>query len=190
MAVPEGVEVLVFDTGPLSHFAKEGWLGCLRAVVGARSAVIPDTVVAELQDGVHQHPHLRSVLDAPWIERRELVAELGEFATFSALLVGSDGRNVGEAGVLAYAKAHDATAIIDDGAARKAAKAHRVLFQGTLGLLCTSVREGFLTLDLVSELADHLLEGEYRFPFGPGEFKRWARENLGLGVDRQRRTAC
>ncbi|MFG2017620.1 hypothetical protein [Actinomadura geliboluensis] len=178
-----GQEVLVFDTGPLSHFAKEGWLGCLRAVVGRRRAVIPDTVVRELRDGGHQHPHLRAVLAAPWIEQRDLTTELEEFATFSALLVGSDGRNVGEAGVLAYAKAHGATAIIDDGAARKAAKDHQVPHQGTLGLLCASVREGLLTLDLVSELADHLLEGDYRLPFAPGEFKLWAREHLGLGME-------
>ncbi|XRQ12077.1 hypothetical protein ACN3XK_14645 [Actinomadura welshii] len=178
-----GEEVLVFDTGPLSHFAKEGWLGCLRAVVGARQAIIPDTVAGEIRDGVRRYPHLQTVLDAPWIEERDLTTELEEFAVFSALLVGSDGRNVGEAGVLAYAKAHGAVAIIDDGAARRAAAEHHVQIQGTLGLLCESVRSGFLTLDLVSELADHLLEGEYRFPFGPGEFKRWAYDNLGLAAD-------
>jgi len=178
-----GQEVLVFDTGPLSHFAKESWLGCLRAVVGTRQAVIPDTVVRELQDGSHRHRHLQAVLDASWIEQRELTTELEEFATFSALLVGSDGRNVGEAGVLAYAKAHGATAVIDDGAARKAAKDHQVSCQGTLGLLCASVREGLLTLDLVSELADHLLEGDYRLPFGPGDFKIWASEHYGLGAE-------
>ena len=42
-------EVLVFDTGPLSHFAKEGWLGVLRAVTGRRTAVVPDTVADELR---------------------------------------------------------------------------------------------------------------------------------------------
>lgn len=173
-------EVFVFDTGPLSHFAKEGWLGCLRAVVGTRRAIIPDTVVRELQEGVHRYPHLQAVLDASWIEQRELVTELEEFAVFSALLVGSDGRNTGEAGVLAYAKAHSAMAVIDDGAARKAAQVHKVSYTGTLGLLCDSVRDGLLTLDLVSALADHLMEGDYRLPFGAGEFKGWARENLGL----------
>ncbi len=30
--------VLVFDTSPLSHFAKENWLGVLRAVLGDRKA--------------------------------------------------------------------------------------------------------------------------------------------------------
>jgi hypothetical protein len=42
-------EVLVFDTSPLSHFAKQNWLGLLKAVVGERTAVIPDVVVDELR---------------------------------------------------------------------------------------------------------------------------------------------
>ncbi|WP_030173171.1 hypothetical protein [Spirillospora albida] len=179
-AAPQA-DVLVFDTGPLSHFAKQNWLGCLRAVVGRRRAVVPDTVVAEVQAAVPLHPHLQPVLEASWIEQYELTAEYEEFAEFSALLVGSDGRNTGEAGVLAYAKAHDAVAIIDDGAARNAAGRKKVTYRGTLGLLCDGVRDGLLTLDLVSELADQLIEGDYRLPFAPGEFKTWARNNLGLG---------
>ncbi|MBY8847457.1 hypothetical protein [Saccharothrix longispora] len=47
---------LVFDTGPLSHFAKQQWLGVLRAVVGGRQAMAPDAVEAELRDGVGAHP--------------------------------------------------------------------------------------------------------------------------------------
>lgn len=96
-------EELVFDTGPLSHIAQQGWLGALRfvVVVGERVAVMPDTVVAELQRGLPNHPHLQQVLDAPWIQRRELVSAAGiaAFANFSALLVAND-RNIGEAGVL------------------------------------------------------------------------------------------
>ncbi|MEU8038867.1 hypothetical protein [Streptosporangium sp. NPDC049078] len=168
------VDILVFDTGPLSHFAKQSWLGVLRAVVGDRTAVIPDTVVHELQNGVHEHAYLHSVFNASWIEQRELIDEYEEFATFSALLVGSGNRNLGEAGVLAYAKAHGATAIIDDGPARRAAKTHNVHHQGTLALLCESIRSELLTVDLVSAVADHLIEGEYRLPFGPGGFKQWA----------------
>jgi len=29
-------EILIFDTGPLSHFARQNWLGVLKAVVGVR----------------------------------------------------------------------------------------------------------------------------------------------------------
>lgn len=174
MIAPDATDVLVFDTGPLSHFAKQSWLGVLRAVLGERTAVIPDTVVSELKNGVHANYQLQAVLDASWIQQRELTTEHQEFATFSALLVGADGRNIGEAGVLAYAKAHNAVAIIDDRPARNAAKAHNLRCQGTLALLCEGIRSELLTVALVSTLADHLLESEYRLPFGPGDFEKWA----------------
>lgn len=47
----DSIESLVFDTGPLSHLAREGWLGVLKAVVGKRRAFIPDVVVDELRQG-------------------------------------------------------------------------------------------------------------------------------------------
>lgn len=108
----ESTSDLVFDTGPLSHFAQAGWLGILRHILGNRRAVIPETVVAELRTGVASRPHLSLVLEASWIEQHELVSdeELREFARFSSLLVVRE-RNRGEAGVLAYAKANRATAI-------------------------------------------------------------------------------
>jgi predicted nucleic acid-binding protein len=123
------------------------------------------------------------VLDARWIQRRELTSEdeLDQFATFASLLV-AKGRNRGEAGVLAYARAHGAIAIIDDGAGRNAAARYSVRYKGTLALLCDSVRTGFLTVSMVSAVADHLLEGEYRLPFAPGGFQRWASES-GLTAD-------
>src|SRR5882672_2755465 len=160
--------VLVFDTGPLSHFALAGWLGILRHVVGERKAIIPDTVVSELRGAVHEHVHLQAVLDAIWLERRTLTSddEIREFARFSSLLV-ANGRNQGEAGVLAYAKANGATAIIDDGPGRKAARSTGVPCQGTLGLLCDAVRDGHLSPELISTVADHLLESDYRLPFKP-----------------------
>lgn len=169
---------LVFDTGPLSHFARQGWLGILKAVVGTRTAVIPETVVAELQAGVHGNAHVQLVLDQGWIEHRVLTTdtELDHFARFATLLV-AKGRNVGECGVLAYAKANGATAVIDDGPARKAARAHGVAHQGTLGLLCEAVHSQLLTLNLASVVADDLIEGEYRLPFGPGGFRKWAHDH-------------
>jgi hypothetical protein len=44
-------EIFVFDTGPLSHFALAGWLGALKAVMGGRTALIPDVVADELRTG-------------------------------------------------------------------------------------------------------------------------------------------
>jgi hypothetical protein len=101
---------------------------------------------------------------------------LSEFAHFAALLAAGD-RNIGECGVLAYAKANGAIAVIDDGAACKVARTHGVSHQRTLALLTDAVREEILTIDLVSVVADDLIEGEYRLPFARGGFKAWAVEH-------------
>jgi predicted nucleic acid-binding protein len=182
--MPDAAQILVFDTGPLSHLAQQGWLGVLRFVTGERTAIIPEAVVAELREGLPGRPHLRLVLDATWIEHRDLVtdAETAAFREFSRLLV-VGGRNRGEAAVLAYAREHGGIAVLDDGPGRKAATARGVQCQGTLALLCEAVREGQLTLPLISALADHLLESEYRLPFSRGGFEQWARKNDLLPVD-------
>jgi predicted nucleic acid-binding protein len=169
---------LVVDTGPLSHLAEAGWLSVLRSVAGGRAVLIPDAVEAELRQGIHLKPHLQQVLDAEWITTRSIAsdAELASFAQFAArLVVGT--RNVGEAAVLAYAQVHGAIAVIDDGAGRKAARDFSVALRPTLALLCHAIRDGVLTVRMVSDLADHLLETEYRLPFGPGGFEIWADEH-------------
>lgn len=66
---------------------------------------------------------------------------------------------------------------MDDGAARRAAKSAGVSVQGTLGLLCEAIRSGLLTVPMVADLADHLLETEYRLPFASGGFELWAKDN-------------
>lgn len=78
-------ETLIFDTGPLSHFARESWLGVLKAVVGDRRAMVPDTVVSELQIGARRDSRIQAALDAGWIERRVLAApiEMTAFAKYS-----------------------------------------------------------------------------------------------------------
>ncbi len=170
-------DVLVFDTGPLSHFARQSWLGVLKAVVGKRRAIMPDVVVEEIKQGAASDSRLRQVLDATWIDRRELRSdeELAAFAKFSALLV-KDRRNRGEAAVLALAETIHGIAVIDDGAGRKAAEDHGVELRPTLALLCEAIRSELLTVSLVSALADDLLVSSYRLPFGPGEFAQWARD--------------
>src|SRR5262249_58349573 len=70
LAVPlvtaeDNPDTLVFDTSPLVHFAREGWLGALKAVVGRRTAVIPDAVDEELQAFVVQDARLASLRDQP-----------------------------------------------------------------------------------------------------------------------------
>ncbi|SQD98398.1 conserved hypothetical protein [Parafrankia sp. Ea1.12] len=172
-------EVLVFDTGPLSHIAKQGWLGVLKAVVGARTAVIPDVVVDELRVGATHDGRIRAVLDAPWIQHRELRTEreIVEFARFAEFLVRGY-RNRGEAAVLALAVTLGGVAVVDDGAARRAAENSGIRLRPTLALLCEAIRIGLLTVPLVAALADDLLASNYRLPFGPGDFEKWA---VGVG---------
>lgn len=168
----------MFDTGPLSHFAKAGWLGPLKAIVGNRLALVPDVVVAELAIGAAADGRVKSVLEAKWLIRRELsgAAEMAAFARYAArLAVGR--RNIGECGVLALGETLGAAVVVDDGAARKAAHDAGLECKPTLSLLCEGIRAGLLTVDLVSALTDDLMAGAYRLPFQTGDFGRWARDN-------------
>lgn len=149
----------------------------LKAVVGDRQALIPDVVVAELKIGAVRDNRLQAVLDADWIECRELRQpdEIAAFAKFSSLLVRGR-RNRGEAGVLALASTTGGVAVIDDGAGRRAAKDYGISLRPTLALCCDAIHAGLLTVPLVSALADDLLANEYRLPFGPGGFAAWVNE--------------
>lgn len=171
--------VYVLDTGPLSHFARSQWLGVLKVVLKETRVVIPDVVHDEIRNGVVQNSYLQAVLDADWIEVVDLESpeQLVAFAYYEQRLVGVDGRNVGECGVLALAETTDhAVAVVDDRVAVKAAEGRGVEVRRTLGLLCEAIRKGLLTVPLVSALADDLIRDSYRLPFGPGDFARWAEE--------------
>jgi predicted nucleic acid-binding protein len=117
------------------------------------------------------------VLDSAWIEVVALDTreQLAAFAYYEQRLVGVAGRNVGECGVLALAETTPhAVAVVDDRVAANAAKGRNVTIRRTLGLLCEAIRQGLLTVPLVSALADDLIQDSYRLPFGPGGFARWA----------------
>ena len=173
---------LVFDTGPLSHFATAGWLGVLKAIVGGRVAIIPETVVSELKRGSQTDRRLQQVLDSDWILHHPLTdtAELQAYSRYRSILA-SGNRNLGEAAVLAVAQTLPATAVIDDAAGRKAAQDNKVTLRPTLALLCDAIHEGLLTLPLVSAIADDLLASQYRLPFEPGGFEKWAVKNNQFG---------
>lgn len=178
------VRVYVLDTGPLSHFAHSQWLGVLKAVLGETRVVIPDVVATELRNGTGKHPHLQAVLDATWIDVVALDTDehLAAFTHYEQHLVGPEGRNIGECGVLALAETTPgAVAVVDDRVAVRAATERGVTVRRTLGLLCDAIRQELLTIPLVSALADDLLAHSYRLPFGPGGFARWAEREGVLG---------
>lgn len=167
----------VFDTGPLRHFADSGWLGVLKFLTNDRPVLIPESVEAELQFQVNDAPALHAVLDAGWItvDRSNDLSFLSAFASYSdRLAVGRT--NLGECGVLALGKVRGFEVVIDDGTARQIADDESIAATATLPLLCTAIREKQLTVPLVENLADDLLEGEYFLPFQRGGFRQWAIE--------------
>ncbi|MBU5423445.1 nucleotide-binding protein [Cellulomonas hominis] len=170
----------VFDTGPLSHFAQAGWLGLLRALVGARQAWAPVPVLQEVAEGVEAYPHLRGVIEADWLTRRDVdsPAELEAFAKYASRLLGDDQHtNLGECGALALGDANGGIVVIDDGAARQVAAEYRVEVKTTVALLCDLVREGHLGLELASTVADDLLRTKFRLPFEEGGFRMFVIQN-------------
>ena len=172
------MQPLIFDTSPLSQFARIERLGVLRAIVGERRSIIPQAVVVELQRGVQSDPRIREVLEASWIEQRgtQTDDELAVYAGFASRLVSGD-RNVGDAAVLALARTLPGQAVIDDSVAHRLGTEAGVSCTRTLALLCDGIREGLLTLEEVSDLADELIATDYRLPFGPGDFIMWAKNN-------------
>jgi predicted nucleic acid-binding protein len=172
-------QAYILDTGPVSHFARGQWLGVLKVVLKDVRVLIPDLVEAELRTGASRHSYLQAVLEADWIEvvALDTPEQLAAFTYYEQRLVGSDGRNIGECGVLALAETTaDAVAVIDDRVAGLVAQGRKVHIRRTLGILCEAIRQKLLTVPLVSALADDLLENSYRLPFGPGGFARWAAE--------------
>ncbi|NUW45862.1 nucleotide-binding protein [Nonomuraea rhodomycinica] len=170
-------DALVFDTGPLRHFAVNGWLGVLKFLAGDRPVIVPESVEHELKYQVHDHPALRQVLDAGWIsvDRSNDVTFLMAFAAYEQRLV-ANGRNRGECGVLALGKTRGFETVLDDSVPRTIAEEEGIRVTATLPLLCSAIREGQLTVPMVEALADDLIAGEYFLPFGPGGFRRWAQE--------------
>lgn len=165
-------DALVFDTGPLRHFAGQGWLRVLHFLAGERPVIIPESVERELKHQVHDVPTLCQVLDASWItvDHSDDIAFLTRFARYEDRLV-VGGKNRGECGVLALGAVRGHEVVLDDNVARLIAKEDGIRVASTLALLCNAIREGQLTVPLVEKLADDLY-----LPFGPGGFRQWAHQ--------------
>lgn len=166
----------VFDTGPLSHFARGGWLGALKFLTGDTPSWIPEAVVRELTDGQHQYNHLGLVLTAEWllVDRSDDVAVLARTARYEARLA-AGGRNRGECAVLALAGVRGWTAVIDDAEARKIAREDSIRYTTTARLLCQAIKSKQMTASSCAAIADDLVRTDYRLPFRSGlEFLEWA----------------
>ena len=168
--------VLVFDSAPLSAFARARQLPMLDRLAGPEERVTTSAVIEELRAGLGDHPELQDAIDLPWL-RIEPLADLDELVHFAkfALRFGSGTHDVGEATVLAYAEAHQAIAFTDDQLAVQVGREHGVKVVRTLALVARGVRTSLLTEPEAVRLVDELIRAGGRYPFGGGEFMAWAR---------------
>lgn len=171
----EHADQLVFDTGPLRHFAAQGWLRVLEFLAGDRPIVVPESVERELRRQAHELLALNQVLDAPWItvDRSDDIAFLARFASYEERLAVGE-TNLGECGVLALGAVRGFEVVLDDSVARNLAVEDDVRVTSTLALRCGAIRNGQLTVPMVEKLADDLIAGDYYLPFGAGGFRSWA----------------
>lgn len=177
MRVPDR-DAWVFDTGPLRHFAAQGWLGVLRFLARDHPVFIPDSVERELRHAAEHVSAVRGVLDADWLTifRSSSPEYIAAFTRYHDRLV-VDGKNVGECGVLAMGEVYGCEVVIDDSPPRQIAEEKSIRVVATVPLLCQAIREKQLTMAMVENLADTLLEGHYYLPFGPGGFRQHVIEN-------------
>ena len=68
------MDPLVFDTSPLAHFARAGWFGVLKALVGSRRAIMPVQVAEELRKAAGHEHAIGAMLQETWIEHHELTS--------------------------------------------------------------------------------------------------------------------
>lgn len=182
MTVPENA--WVFDTGPLRHFAAQGWLGVLGFLAGERPVYIPDSVERELHDAAEHASAVHGVFEADWIRvyRSSNLDYVAAFAHYRDRLV-ANGKNLGECGVLAMGQVYKCEVVIDDATPRQIAQEKGIRVLSTVPLLCEAIREQKLTTVMVEELADTLLQSDYFLPFGPGGFRQHVVENGLLDYD-------
>lgn len=170
--------VYVFDSAPLSCFARATQLPILDRLTAGNERVTTRAVIDEIRDGVAGFPELQDVFDLAWlrVESADSLDELRLFAKYARRL-GSDLHDIGEASVLAWAEANGAIAFTDDEAAVQAGRDEGVEVRRTLAVVARGIKHSVLSGEEADRLVDELLRAGGRFPFGAGEFVRWAREN-------------
>ncbi|MDG4832267.1 hypothetical protein O7627_23580 [Solwaraspora sp. WMMD1047] len=164
--------VVVFDTSPLSHFARAGELPALKELVDDFDCVTTKAVRGELRKGAREHPALQTALDLDWIETVPC-DDLEELYLFGQYMnrLGNFERNAGEASVLAWAEAHAAAAYVDDQVACNVGRARGVRVHRTLQLVIAALRRGVFDEANAQTLIERLADTDARFPLE-------ARDNL------------
>jgi uncharacterized protein len=139
--------VVVSNTTPISELAKVGRLNVLHAVYG--SVVVPREVHDEVTAG--SHPAVTAVRSANWIDVRSVSNAQAVSALHAATRLG-----LGEcAAILLAEELHADRILIDDRAARRAAKARGLVLGGTIGTLLLAKEQGIISS--VGEVLDELI---------------------------------
>lgn len=176
------MRTLVFDSAPLSSFARALRLPLLDQLSNSYERVTTQAVLDELRVGLPNYPELSHALELPWVkvEKLDSLKELRTFAEYSRRF-GSGRHDIGEATVLAWAEVHNATAFTDDEVAVQVGRERGVHVVRTLALVAEGVKSSILSEITASQLIDDLIRGGGRFPFGSGEFMVWAQSHGLLG---------
>lgn len=126
----------VLDASPVIVLARAGFLDILPNLMSP--AVLPQAVAEEIEAGPTDDPSRRFLAERPdWLTLMEPQPALSPLASWRL------GR--GESEVLEYARQNTGTvAVLDDKAARRAARALEIPVTGTLGLLIAAVERGLL----------------------------------------------
>lgn len=135
--------VLVFDSAPLSGFARAGSLLLLEQLTVGDERVTTPAVMDELSAGVSEHPQLHDIQGLAWLRvvPTDSLEVLRLFVIYANRL-GSGVHDLGEATVLAYAEAHGAVAFSDDQAAVQLGRERGVRVQRTLSLVARGLLGG------------------------------------------------
>jgi predicted nucleic acid-binding protein len=127
----------VTDASPLIILAKAGYLDLLR--LAGSSVLVPREVLREVQQPGPSDPVAQAIAQTSWLTIVDPGPSPAALKPFSL--------DLGEEGVLTWALAHPGTeALIDDLAARRAAKALNIPHRGCLGLVLTAKNQGVFSL--------------------------------------------
>lgn len=125
--------VVFSNTSPLQYLHQIGQLEVLPALFG--EVQVADAVVAELVEGVRRRVSLPNVEQLAWVRRRRVA---------DATCLGT-GLGKGEAETIALGRLDPgALVILDDGPARRAAKAAGLEVVGTVGVLLRAKESGYI----------------------------------------------
>lgn len=137
---------VVADASPLIAFQQIGQLGLLQTIF--TEVIVPPAVAREIQT---------SVPSVPWIVERPLAQAIAPLVLRASL-------GAGESEALSLAmEVHADRLLVDERAARRAARALGLAVIGTLGVLLAAKRKGLIT-EVGSPLDDLLRQGFWVSP--------------------------